>query len=122
MIVAGIGLRAAATAEALDAALTATGQAPDTLACLEAKATPALRDMARARALPLTLLTEAEIAGIETPTRSARILARFATGSVAEAAALAALRKTGHEARIIAPRVTSPCGRVTVALAQGRPI
>ncbi len=122
MIVAGIGLREAASVAALRDAITATGQRPDALACLRIKATPALRALADTMALPLTLLDEAEIAGTATLTCSPRIKARFATGSVAEAVALVAARQNGHHAHLIAPRVTSADGMATAALAIRSPL
>ncbi|PIV74707.1 MAG: hypothetical protein COW55_08300 [Rhodobacteraceae bacterium CG17_big_fil_post_rev_8_21_14_2_50_65_11] len=118
MIWAGIGLREAADGAAFDDALALAGTRPDALACLAAKATPALVAWASTQGLPLTRLDEHDIAGLETPTTSPRIAARFATGSIAEALALTAARKGGHKARIIAPRVTSACGRATMALAE----
>jgi cobalt-precorrin 5A hydrolase len=118
MIVAGIGLRAGATTAAINQALALTGRAPSLLACLETKETPALTALAARLALPLVALDEAEIAGLQTVTCSPRIKSRFATGSVAEALALAAARKGGFKARLIAARVQSSCGMATAALAE----
>ncbi|RFU11719.1 hypothetical protein DZD18_15720 [Rhodobacteraceae bacterium W635] len=118
MIWAGIGLRADADCVAFNDALAQAGGRPDALACLVAKVSPALTAWAGTKGLPLTRLEEQDIAGIATPTTSPRIVARFDTGSVAEALALAAARNDGHPARIIAPRVTSACGRATMALAE----
>lgn len=118
MIWAGIGLRADADGTAFEDALAQAGTRPDALACLTTKATPALVAWAKAEGLPLTQLDEQDIAGLTTPTTSPRIMARFATGSVAEALALIAARRDGYKARIIAPRVTSACGRATMALAE----
>lgn len=118
MIWAGIGLRTDATEAAFSDALARMGRRPEALACLDSKATPALTEWARAENLPLTQLTEHDIAGEQTLTCSPRIKARFATGSVAEALALAAARKGGFRARLIAPRVQSACGMATMALAE----
>ena len=118
MIVAGIGLRAEGTETAIGEALALTGGKPGLLACLEAKKTPALTACAARLALPLVTLNEADIAGEQALTCSPRIKARFATGSVAEALALAAARKGGFKARLIGPRVQSPCGMATAALAE----
>jgi len=118
MIVAGIGLRAGATEAAIAEALALAGDTPGLLACLEAKKIPALSECAARLSLPLVTLDEADIAGEQTLTCSPRIKSRFATGSVAEALALAAARKGGFKARLIAARVQSPCGMATAALAE----
>ncbi|MGI3187334.1 cobalamin biosynthesis protein [Nioella aestuarii] len=118
MIWAGIGLREGAGSAAFSDALARAGRRPDALACLSIKASPALTAWAKAENLPLTHLTEQDIAGEPTLTCSPRIKARFATGSVAEALALASARKGGYRARLIAPRVASACGMATIALAE----
>ncbi|GLK62776.1 precorrin methylase [Paracoccus kondratievae] len=115
MRVAGIGFRKAATLAALREALTRAGPA-EALATTPAKAQAApIRALAAETGLPLIAV---EVAGIATPTQSPRILARHGTGSLAEAAALAAL---GPGARIIAPRVISQDGTATAAIAEGDP-
>ncbi|THD84733.1 precorrin methylase [Aliigemmobacter aestuarii] len=120
MIVAGIGFRAAATAEALAAALAALGPdapMPEALATAAEKAdAAALRVLAARMGLPVVSVPASRLSGVKTPTRSERVKERFGTGSLAEAAALAA---AGPGARIIAGRVTSPCGMATAALAEG---
>lgn len=118
MIVAGIGLRTEAPEAAIAAALALTGGTPDLLACLETKKTAAVTACAARASLPLITLREAEIAGEATLSCSPRVKSRFATGSVAEALALAAARKGGFKARLIGPRVQSPCGMATAALAE----
>ncbi len=118
MIWAGIGLREGATDAAFNDALARVGRRPDALACLSIKATPALTEWATAQGLALTQLTKQDIAGEQTLTCSPRIKARFATGSVSEALALASARKGGYRARLIAPRVVSACGMATIALAE----
>lgn len=116
MIVAGIGLRAATTLATLTALLKGaeetTGRPVTALATATEKAThPALTALARSRALPLHPVA---IDGIATQTQSERITARFRTGSVAEAAALAA---AGPGATLTLARITAPDGMATIAIA-----
>lgn len=117
MIVAGIGFNTSATpkslARAVEAAMQAAGVARlDALASAHAKATAQpLQDFAAARALPLLAV---DVAGVVTPTQSPRVQALFGTGSLAEAAAIAA---AGPNARLIAGKTPSPCGRATCAIA-----
>lgn len=111
MIVAGLGFRSTATDADLAAALALAGQAPDRLATLDAK-TGALARLAQGLGLPVVGVAEAAVRGLATPTRSARIEARFGTGSLAEAVALVA---AGPGARLIGRRIKA--GPVTVALA-----
>ena len=116
MIVAGFGFADRATTASLVEALTALSRRPDQLATLRAKADTALfRDFATAQGLPVIPLDEAQISGIETPTHSPRIAARFHTGSVAEAAALVA---AGPGVRLIQTRYVTTDGLATVALAE----
>lgn len=115
MKVAGLGFRASASLAALRDALARAGAA-DALATPQAKAdAPQIRALATETGLPLIAV---DVAGIATPTQSPRILATFGTGSVAEAAALAAL---APGARIVQSRVTSTDGTATCAIAQGDP-
>lgn len=122
MIVAGIGFRTSATPKSLQRAYDlacATGKISqvDALASAQSKLdSPALQAFAVEKSLPLHGV---DIAGFDTPTQSARVQAMFATGSVAEAAALIG---AGPNARLICPRITSPCGRVTMAIAQSQDI
>lgn len=117
MIVAGIGFNTSATpkslARALQGALDAAHIARvDALASAMAKAQDAtLTSFAADFELPLLAV---DVAGIATPSQSPRVLALFGTGSLAEAAALAA---AGPNARLIAHKTTSPCGRATCAIA-----
>lgn len=122
MIIAGIGLRAATTestlAALLEQASAETGREVHALATAAEKAGhPALTALARTRALPLHAVA---IDGMATPTQSARIKARFGTGSLAEGAALAA---AGPGATLVLARITAPDGMATLALAetQGTP-
>ena len=115
MRVAGIGFRPAASLAALSDALDRAGPA-DALATIHAKAqAPVIVALARARGLPLIGV---KVAGIATPTQSPRVMALYGTGSLAEAAALAAL---GPGARIVTPRVTSQDRMATAAIAEGTP-
>ncbi|WP_417839014.1 cobalamin biosynthesis protein [Tritonibacter scottomollicae] len=116
MIVAGFGFADRATTASLVEALAALSPRPDRLATLRAKADTALfRGFATAQGLPVIPLDEAQISGIETPTHSPRIAARFHTGSVAEAAALVA---AGPGARLIQTRYVTTDRLATVALAE----
>ena len=115
MRVAGIGFRRAASLAALTDALERAGPA-DALATVATKVqAPVIRELATATGLPLIAV---DVAGIATPTQSPRITALHGTGSLAEAAALAAL---GPGARIVVTRVTSADGMATAAIAQGDP-
>lgn len=115
MRVAGLGFRKGASLAALEAALAAVeaqGGRAEALATLPAKAEdPALADLARRTGLQIRAV---EVAGIATPTRSARIEALYGTGSVAEAAALAA---AGPGAIITVARISAPDGMATCAMA-----
>lgn len=104
MRIAGIGCRPGTPLPALLAALEAAGGA-EALATIPERAAE-LRPLADARGLPLHLVA---VAGIATPTQSARILATFGTGSVAEAAAIAAGGRLTHPRRTFGP--------VTIAIA-----
>ena len=118
MKVAGLGFRAAATPEALRAALDAAG-GPEGLAALATLArkaeAPALRALAAELGLPIRAIPPEALAAQATLTASPRVEALHQTGSLAEAAALAAL---GPGARLIGPRAISPDGAATAAIAQ----
>lgn len=120
MIVAGLGFNTRATpaslGKAMAAAMAQAGVAKlDALATAQAKsADPVLIAFAQTRALPLLAVN---VAGIQTPSQSPRVQALFGTGSLAEAAALAA---AGPNARLLVPKCTSPCGRATAAIAQSK--
>ncbi|MFV0623329.1 cobalamin biosynthesis protein [Sphingomonas sp. ac-8] len=119
MIVAGFGCRAGTPLASLQAVLTlaADSRAIDALATPEDRQ-PLLAPLAEALALPLVPIAPDALATIETPTRSAVSLAARRTGSVAEAAALAA---AGPGARLLAPRCISPDRMATCAIAEGTP-
>lgn len=115
MRVAGLGFRRGASAESLRAALALVGPA-DALATAEDKvAEPGFARLAKELALPVHAISRADLAaqGVE---GSARVMAEYGTGSVAEAAALAAC---GPGARLVAARRTGPDGMAVVALAEG---
>lgn len=118
MIVAGIGFRSKAPvdalAEALALAQAAGGPEITALATATAKAqSPQITALAARLNLPLIAV---DVAGTDTPTRSGHVITRFATGSLAEAAAL---RAAGPDATLLGPRVTSSDGMATAAIAIG---
>ncbi|UWQ64578.1 cobalamin biosynthesis protein [Leisingera caerulea] len=121
MKVAGLGFRSAATAADLKAALALTGEQVDALASIAEKAaSSAMQEFARSTGLPVIELENQDIAGEQTLTCSPRIKARFGTGSLAEAAALAGARHgvPGARARLLAPRVVTADGLATAAIAE----
>lgn len=116
MIVAGFGFRSETTLAALQDALARAG-GPDgvtQLATLAAKA-PGLAPLGQVLGLPVVALLPEALHGQPTLTRSDRVEGLHGTGSVAEAAALAA---AGPGARLLAPRVVSQDGTATAALAE----
>jgi cobalt-precorrin 5A hydrolase len=120
MRVAGIGFRGAADAaainDALDRALAEAGGRIDALVTEAAKArAPVFREVAQARGLPGLGVRVQDIGGLMTPTQSQRIQDRFGTGSLCEAAALAAV---GPGGRLVAVRVISGDGMATAAIAE----
>ena len=119
MRVAGLGFNSEAKVESLRDALAAAGGAGglDALATASDKADAAAL-VSLARELGLTVkAVPAEILGrIETVTHSVRVAAMRGTGSLAEAAALAA---AGRRARLISTRVVSRDRTATAAIAQG---
>ncbi len=121
LIVAGIGYRKAATLADLRDALALTGATPTALASVAVKADgEVMAQLARDMNLPVISVTEDQIAKIETITQSARIAARFGTGSLAEAAALvgAGHGMAGVNARLTIPRVQTKNGMATAAIAE----
>ena len=118
MIVAGFGCRDSVGADALRSALdlaTRSGLMPTALATLSHKAS-LIAPIAVALDLPLLLIDPTQIDGVATPTSSSASLAAYRTGSVAEAVALIA---AGAGSRLIFPRIVSPSGGATCALAEG---
>ncbi len=119
MIVAGFGFRASASADSLADALAQAGGAPDALATPADKAdTQAFRTFAAATGLPIHAIAPAMLEAQPTATQSPAARHARQTGSVAEAAALAA---AGPGARLIAPRTVSRDRLATCALAEGAP-
>ena len=120
MIIAGFGFSSRATRASLAEAFAALRGRPDKLVTLKARAQSDLfQAFAKAQNITVLGLDESEISGVETPSQSPRIQARFNTGSVAEAAALVAARGTGATtARLIQTRYVTTDGLATVALAE----
>lgn len=116
MIIAGFGCTSLAAAPSLRAVLELHERAQDVtaLACPEARQA-ALAPLARALGLPLIALPRTALAGIATPTQSARSLDAYGTGSVAEACALVA---AGPGAYLLAGRLVSADGLATCAIAK----
>lgn len=120
MRVVGFGFRGGADMASLQDALTRVlseaGGSIDAIVTESAKArAPAFRDLAQALKLPGLGITAEDLAQMITPTQSERVIDKFGTGSLAEAAALAA---AGPEARLVAARVISGDGKATAALAE----
>lgn len=118
VIVAGFGCRAGASADAFAAALAATGFVRVDRFAAPADRAALLNAFARERGVPLVAVGPDELAGADTPTRSATSLAARGTGSVAEAAALVA---AGAGARVAVTRRISPDRSVTCAIAVSGP-
>jgi len=117
VIAAGFGFRSAATADSLADALARAGGAPDLLATVADKAqSPAILDLAARKRLPVAAVGAAALAAQTTLTQSGASLLAHGTGSVAEAAALAA---AGPSARLMGRRAISGDGLATCALAEG---
>ena len=116
MRVAGFGFRSAATAASLRDALDRAGGGADGLATSADKAaTPVFRGFAGEMRLPVLAVAPESLADQPTITHSPRVAARFGTGSLAEAAALAA---AGPGARLLAPRAVSLDKQATAAIAE----
>jgi cobalt-precorrin 5A hydrolase len=117
MKVAGIGFRGEATVTSLRAALAAAGDATGVIALAtgEAKAgTAAIVALAAELGLPIIGVSQSDIAAQATLTHSARVHQKTGTGSLAEAAALAAV---GSNALLLGPRAVSPDRMATAAIA-----
>jgi cobalt-precorrin 5A hydrolase len=118
MRVAGIGFRGAATLASLQDALTRAGGAVDLLATAEKKAeAPVAQELAAVLGVEMRAIARDQLACQVTVTHSEKVADRFGTGSVAEAAALAA---AGPGARLLGPRAVSGDGLATAAIAIGR--
>ena len=119
VIVAGFGFRDAVSVQSLADALevAGSGQTVSALATAADKAdTPAFAAFARQLGLPVIGIDAATLSAQEAQTQSEASAAARQTGSVAEAAALAA---AGRGARLIVPRVVSSDRMATCALAEG---
>ncbi len=117
----GLGLRAAANLEGVQHLFRRLQVMPPLTLAVPAfrQAHPVVASL-QAAGFRLVPIPEAMLLGVSTPTRSPRILARFGTGSLAEACALIA---AGPGARLVQARVISADGCVTAALAQSeRPV
>ena len=124
MIVAGFGFRRSATIDSLRSAYESAAQNFEItdLATADDKAhATCFTTLAKSLNLPIHAIPPATIAACQTITQSPRVLQERATGSLAEAAALAAAgaRSGGGQsgARLIAPRQISQDGKATCALA-----
>lgn len=123
MIVAGVGCRAGATAQEIDAAIAAAlsngglaKEALDLIATSSAKAAEqGIAFVAAARGVPLVFVAQSDLERTSgrAVTRSERVVALAGVPSVAECAALAA---AGASARLVVPRVA--VGPATCALAK----
>jgi cobalt-precorrin 5A hydrolase len=121
MRVMGVGFRAAADLASLQDAMrlaleASGGQKIDALVTEAAKSRETVfRELAQLMNLPGLGITQSDLEQMITPTQSQRIQDRFGTGSLAEAAALAA---AGPNARLLAQRVISGDGKSTAAIAE----
>lgn len=119
MKVAGVGFRRDANTASLRDALDAAGGTDGVaaIATVSDKADAlALTSLARELGLPIRGVAAGMLAEIETATQSEWIETRFGTGSIAEAAALAA---AGRGARLISRRAVSQDRMATAAIAEG---
>lgn len=119
MRVAGFGFKKDVALASLRDALLAAG-GPEGLAAIATVSdkadAEALMQLARECGVPIRAIPAAALASFDTPTRSERVVEQFGTGSVAEAAALAA---AGPRARLIATRAISQDRTATAAIAEG---
>jgi len=119
MKVAGFGFRKDVTLASLRDALLAAG-GPEGLAAVATVSdkadAEALKQLALECGVPIKAVPADMLAKVETPTQSTIVAEKFGTGSVAEAAAIAA---AGPRARLIATRVVSQDRAATAAIAEG---
>ncbi|WP_050421873.1 cobalamin biosynthesis protein [Bradyrhizobium tropiciagri] len=119
MKVAGLGFTSKASVASLREALNAAGGSEGlaAVATVSDKADAvALKALAQELGLPIRGIPAEMLAEIETMTQSEQIAVRFGTGSVAEAAALAA---AGRGARLTSARRVSQDRMATAAIAEG---
>ncbi|MBW4962387.1 cobalamin biosynthesis protein [Sulfitobacter sp. CW3] len=120
MIVAGFGFRKSADVTSLRSALALYDVAPDLIATAAAKAgDKPFADLARALGVPADAVPPERLTTQPVLTCSAASQKTYGTGSVAEAAALAA---AGPGARLLGTRLISPDTLATCAIAIGDPI
>lgn len=123
MIAAGLGFRGAATRASLEDALDQVMAAArldrvDTLVTESAKSrAPVFRELAQARGLPGLGIRLEDLSEMITETQSQRIQDAYGTGSLCEAAALAAV---GPGAELVVARVVSGDGMATAAIARSQ--
>ena len=118
MKIAGMGFRQTAGIDSLRSALMSAGGTDGVVALATvAEKAEALALVALAAELRLTIcaIAPAALKSVDTQTWSDRVAARFGTGSLAEAAALAA---AGPGARLLGPRGASADGMATAAIAE----
>jgi cobalt-precorrin 5A hydrolase len=115
MRVAGFGFRTTAGLASLQDALTRAGGPVDAVATAEDKAR-GLASLALALGVPLIAVSREALAAQDRP-GSAKVRAHYATGSVAESAALAA---AGAGSRLVVARITSADGQAVAAIAEGQ--
>lgn len=119
MKVAGFGFTSRATQASLADALRQTGCAHSvTHLATAADKAASLATLAADTGCALIALAPSDLADIDTPTQSPAAHAARNTGSLAEAAALAA---AGPQARLIVTRCISSDRMATCAIAQGAP-
>ena len=119
MKVAGLGFRRDASVASLRDALDAAGGSDGlaAIATVSDKAdAAALKALAQELGLPVRGISPGILAEIQTATQSEIIKARFGTGSVAQAAAIAA---AGRGARLISVRAASQDRMAVAAIAEG---
>jgi cobalt-precorrin 5A hydrolase len=119
MIVAGFGFRAAATLQSLLEALAATGvdaPAPVVATAGDKAESPVFQALAQAHGAHVIAVSAERLEAQDTATQSDASLGARGTGSVAEAAALAA---AGVGARLLVTRKISKDGMATCAIAEG---
>jgi len=118
MIVAGFGFSSDATIDSLTSAFSETGlSAADAIATAEDKSkTHVFIDFAKTIGAKIVSIDASALTRIKTHTQSQASQTHRNTGSVAEAAALAAL---GKDANLLVPRSISNDRMATCAIAQG---
>jgi cobalt-precorrin 5A hydrolase len=118
MIVAGFGFRTTATVQSLADAFAQSGaQAVDAIATVDDKSQqPVFQQLADSMGAKIISISATTLSQIETLTKSQASQEHRATGSVAEAAALAAV---GYGATLLAPRSISQDRMATCAIAKG---